>query len=37
MKEKYVAPTAEIVSFSINEELLGDVDASAVVGPGHDE
>ncbi len=37
MKEVYTAPTAEIVSFQIAEDLLTEPGVSGVVGPGHDD
>ena len=35
MKEEYTAPTAEIVSFQIAEDLLDEPGVSVIIGPGH--
>ena len=37
MKKEYFAPDAEIISFSIEEDLLGEGGADASLTPGHGE
>ena len=37
MKEEYTAPKADIISFKLEEDLLGDPGADPSLVPGHVE